>query len=54
MNKINQSNLKVKYEQKESEKHITSEGNQSKPIKCEICNVAFPRTNYLKAHNTKH
>ena len=30
-------------------KHISSEHNQNKPIKCDICNVAFPRINYLKA-----
>ena len=41
MNPINI--IKVKYE------HITSEHNQNKPIKCNICNVAFPRINYLKA-----
>ena len=31
-------------------KHISSEHNQNKPIKCDICNVAFLRFTYLKAH----
>ena len=31
-------------------KHISSEHNQNKPIKCDICNVAFLRISYLKAH----
>ena len=31
-------------------KHITSEHNQNKPIKCDKCNVAFLRIIYLKAH----
>ena len=29
---------------------ISSEHDQNKPIKCDICNVAFPRIAYLKAH----
>ena len=29
---------------------ISSGLDQNKPIKCDICNVAFPRITYLKAH----
>ena len=30
---------------------IASDHFQNKPIKCDICKVAFPRINYLKANN---
>ena len=34
---------------------ITSGLDQNKPIKCDTCNVAFPRITYLKAHiNSVH
>ena len=34
---------------------FSSEHDQNKPIKCDICNVAFPRITYLKAHiNSVH
>ena len=34
---------------------VSSEHDQNKPIKCDICNVASPRITYLKAHiNSVH
>ena len=32
-----------------AKKHTSSEHNQNKPFKCDICNVASPKINYLKA-----